>query len=90
MWLVALFLLLAVVDIGSAQDDFYELLGVDKSATSREIRKAFKKVALEKHPDKNQVIRNSSEICPIHSLRTSSQQTLNEIHNLFILCKTEI
>jgi DnaJ family protein C protein 10 len=37
-------------------DDFYELLGVTKAATQKEIRQAFKKLALVMHPDKNQVI----------------------------------
>ena len=35
--------------------DFYEILGVDRSASTRDIRKAFKQIALEKHPDKNMV-----------------------------------
>lgn len=37
----------------STQKDFYELLGVEKTADSREIRKAFKKLAITTHPDKN-------------------------------------
>ncbi len=37
-------------------EDFYELLGVTKQATQKEIRQAFKKLALAMHPDKNQVI----------------------------------
>ncbi|PVD39550.1 hypothetical protein C0Q70_02185 [Pomacea canaliculata] len=36
-----------------AADDFYQLLGVDKSASTKEIRKAFKKLAISAHPDKN-------------------------------------
>ena len=33
--------------------DYYDLLGVAKTADSREIRKAFKKLAITTHPDKN-------------------------------------
>lgn len=44
-----------------AADDFYQLLGVDKSASTKEIRKAFKKLAISAHPDKNTV--NSFFVC---------------------------
>jgi len=32
--------------------EYYNLLGVDKKATTDEIRKAFRKKALKEHPDK--------------------------------------
>lgn len=43
-------------------DDFYQLLGITRSATQRDIRRAFKRLALEKHPDKRGVSNHATKL----------------------------
>ncbi|BFZ21852.1 hypothetical protein BsWGS_24891 [Bradybaena similaris] len=53
MELIHLIVSLVLLSSIYAGKDFYSLLGVDKGASVKEIRKAFKKLAISKHPDKN-------------------------------------
>ena len=33
--------------------DYYEVLGVDRAASEADIKKAFRRVAMKNHPDRN-------------------------------------
>jgi DnaJ family protein B protein 9 len=33
--------------------DYYKILGIDKTATEKEVKKAFRELAKQLHPDKN-------------------------------------
>lgn len=45
--------LLAISSTIHAAEDFYKLLGIKRSATQKEIKKAYRSKSLEYHPDKN-------------------------------------
>jgi len=50
--LILLFLFYIILDVFAGRD-FYKILGVRKDATEREVKKAYRKLAMKWHPDKN-------------------------------------
>jgi len=60
----------------SSDEDYYKLLGISREASTREIRQAFKKLALTMHPDKNPV---SSFIMAFQDCVLLSRDTLRTL-----------
>ena len=55
-FLLLIFLLAVLTTLAHAKEetDYYKILGVKRGATEDHIKKAFKKLAVRFHPDKNQ------------------------------------
>lgn len=53
--LLCLLVLTWIMGTVHSDEDYYKLLGISREASTREIRQAFKKLALTMHPDKNPV-----------------------------------
>ena len=52
-FLTELFFLILLIESIYAGEDFYEILGVSRDASQKEIKKAFRTLSLKYHPDRN-------------------------------------
>jgi DnaJ-class molecular chaperone len=50
---VSILLLVSFLAVALAGKDYYKILSVSKTATAAEIKKAYRKLSLKYHPDKN-------------------------------------
>ena len=67
----------SAVVTGTDNADYYKLLGVSKDASEKEIKKAFRKLAVQYHPDKNpdpearkkfeKIANGELHVCVLHS-----------------------
>jgi len=53
---------------------FYKLLGVEKTASTAEIKKAYKKSALKNHPDKGGDIEKFKDISIAHEVLADDEK----------------
>ena len=63
-----------------ANKDYYELLGIQKGASDDEIKRAFRKLAVKYHPDKNQGNNEAEE----------KFKEINEAYQILIRSRKEI
>lgn len=55
-------------------ESYYKLLGVERSASSEEIRKAFRKLAIKHHPDKGGDPEMFKEICKAYEVLSDAEK----------------
>lgn len=74
--------------------DYYEILGINKDATESQIKKAYRKYALEVHPDKNKAPGSGEAFKALGKLYIISTTTtipfLLTITHIFIFSMLEI
>lgn len=83
MYLFTILLLCALVSLAIAKGaSFYDLLGISRQATTKEIKKGYRKKSLENHPDKNKSEGASEKFAEIaRAYEVLSDESLREIYD---------
>ena len=60
-----------------AEPDFYRVLGVKRSATAAEIKKAYRKLAIKHHPDKQRPDQAEKATQKLQALQTKAEEQMD-------------
>jgi len=82
--LLLLLCLAALVELVAAGRDFYKILGVNKNATDRQLKKAYHKLSMKYHPDKNKAKDAEKRFVEIsHAYEVLSDKKTRDIYDQF-------
>ena len=71
-------ILLILITFSKCGEDYYRLLGVNRDASKAEIRRAFKKLSLKYHPDKNKNKKNPEKSKEMFIKIANAYEVLND------------
>ena len=71
-------ILLILITFSNCGEDYYRLLGVSRGASKAEIRRAFKKLSLKYHPDKNKNKKNPEKAKEMFIKIANAYEVLND------------
>ena len=75
---ISTILLLLLIAFSLCGEDYYRLLGVRRDASKAEIRRAFKKLSLQYHPDKNKNKKNPEKAKEMFIKIANAYEVLND------------
>ena len=61
------------ISVAEDKRDYYEVLGVSKSATDEELKKAYRKMAMQYHPDRQVNASETEQKCAAEKFRAAQK-----------------